>query len=265
MKKTVCFVILFLSFFGLLGSLACAGPILDGILEKGELVVGITGSQPPMNATTEEGEVIGLDADIARSLARGMGLDLRFSKMKFSELLPALMAGKVDIIVSGMTMSPERNSKVAFVGPYFVSGKGILIKFKSVNLLKKEGLNSENFRVTTLKGSTSQQVIEEQAPKSVLVLAESYDNAIQLLFDDKADALIADYPFCAYMVAKHPEQELMVGETKLTVEPLGIAMQEDALLMNAIENSLRTMTLSGELNAMKEKWLKSREGFDQLP
>ncbi len=242
-----------------------AGPILDDILKKGELVVGMTGDQPPLNAMSKDGEPIGLDADLARSIALSMNLKINFSLMPFSELLPALQSGKVDMILSGMTMTPARNTKVAFIGPYYVSGKGILLKFESVEKLKKEGLNSEKFKVATLKGSTSQSVVELAAPKASLSLADSYDDAIEMLLQDKADVVVADYPFCAYMAARYTDKELVVGDTKLTVEPLGIAVREDTLLINVVDNHLRTLVLSGKMTSLQEKWFQSRSWFEQLP
>lgn len=265
MKKCLWFAMAVLMFVTLFSSIASAGPAFDRLMKKAELVVGITGDQPPLNATSKEGEIIGLDADLARAIADGMNLKLSFVKMPFSELLPALQAGKVDLVISGMTMTPERNMKVAFVGPYFVSGKGILLKLKSVELLKKEGLNSERFRVATLKGSTSQAVIEKQAPNAQLSLVENYDDAIERLIQDEVDAMVADYPFCAYMAVKYDEKELVVGDTKLTIEPIGIAMQEDTLLINAVENAMKTLTLSGAMTSMKDKWFKSRTWFELLP
>lgn len=265
MKKILWSTVIVLSVVFVSLGVASAGPILDDILKKGELVVGMTGGQPPLNATSKDGEFIGLDVDLIRSMAQSMNLKVSFSKMPFAELIPALQSGRIDMIVSGMTMTPERNTKVAFIGPYFVSGKGILLKLKSVELLKKEGLNSERFKVATLRGSTSQKVVEEAAPKANITLADSYDNAIEGLLQDKADAVIADYPFCAYMAARYSEKELVVGDTKLTVEPLGIAVREDALLINVLENSLRTLALSGDLSSLQEKWFKSRSWFEQLP
>jgi len=265
MKKafgsTVIALSILLTFLGM----ACAGPILDDILKKGELVVGLTGNQPPLNTVSKNGEIIGLDADLARSIAQSMNLKVSFSKMPFADLLPALQSGKVDVILSGMTMTPERNTKVAFIGPYTVSGKGILLKLKSVEMLKKEGLNSDKFMVATLKGSTSQAVVEQAAPTAQLTLTDSYDSAIEMLLQDKTDAVIADYPFCAYTAARYSVENLVVGETKLTVEPLGFAVREDTLLINALENILKTLVLSGNMNSLQEKWFKSRTWFEQLP
>jgi polar amino acid transport system substrate-binding protein len=265
MKKSLLSVVAIFSIVLQLSSFANAGPVFNGILKRGELIVGITGEQPPLNATTKDGEIIGFDADLARAIAKGMNLNIRFSRMPFSELLPALQEGKVDIVVSGVTMTPERNTKVAFGGPYFISGKGILLKIKSMDLLKKEGLNSDKLRVSTLKSSTSQKVVEVLAPNANLTLTDNYDQAIELLLNDKIDAVIADYPFCAYMAVRFADKELAVGETKLTVEPLGIAMPEDTLFINVVENSLKALNLTGVMTDLKEKWFESSAWFDQLP
>jgi polar amino acid transport system substrate-binding protein len=265
MKKIFWSTLVFISMVLMSAGIAWAGPVFDDILEKGELVVGISGNQPPLNAASNDGEMIGLDADIARSVGQGMNLKVRFATMPFPELLPALQSGKIDMIISGMTMTAERNTKVAFIGPYFISGKGILLKLDTVEMLKKAGLNSEKFHIATLKGSTSQAVVEQEAPNANLSLAASYDQAIEMLLQDKVDAVIADYPFCAYMAARYTEKELVVGETKLTIEPLGIAVREDALLINALENHLGQLVLSGEMKDLQDKWFRSRSWFEQLP
>ncbi len=265
MKKTISMAMLIFSFLLMFSIVATAGTFLDGVLTKGELVVGMSGDQPPLNATTKEGELIGLDVDLARAIAMSMNVKIRFARIPFAELLPALQAGKVDMIVSGMTMTPDRNLKVAFIGPYYVSGKGILTKLKSLELLKKDGVNSEKLKVATLKGSTSQYVVEKAAPKARLTLAASYDEALNLLFQDKVDAVIADYPYCAYVVARYPDKGLAVGESKLSFEPLGIAVREDTLWINGLENFVRMLAASGDMNAMQDKWFKSGAWIKQMP
>ena len=72
---------------------------LDRIAQSGQLVVGTAGSMPPLNMTTKDGKVIGLEPDIANEIAVAMGVKATFKTMPFSELLPALEAGKVDIVL----------------------------------------------------------------------------------------------------------------------------------------------------------------------
>ena len=107
-------------------------PVLDKVMAKKELKVGTAASMPPLNMTTKDGEIIGMEIDLARSFANAMEVKLTLSRMRFNELLPALEKGQVDMVLSGVTMTPQRNLKVAFVGPYFASGKSILTKKKNV-------------------------------------------------------------------------------------------------------------------------------------
>jgi polar amino acid transport system substrate-binding protein len=265
MRKTI--VLVLVSALLLLAvNTAVAGKAMDSILKKAELVVGITGTQPPLNVVNKDGKIIGYDADIARLIAMNLGVKVKFATMPFAELLPALTAGKVDMILSSMTMTLERNRKVAFIGPYYVSGKGILTKTETIGALQQaKGLNSPEFMVAALKNSTSQAFVEQSAPKAQLVLTESYDEAIDMLFQDKVNAVVADYPFCAFSAFRHQDKGLVSGQSKLTIEPLGIAIREDALLINWLSNFLNMLEVSGQVKNLTEKWFQSGAWIKELP
>jgi polar amino acid transport system substrate-binding protein len=265
MKKAVLIMTLvFLLSFSVAATVS-AGTTLDSILQKGELVVGTTGSQPPLNATTKTGEIIGLDADLARGIAENMGVKVKFAAMPFPELLPALEAGKVDMVVSSMTMTLKRNLKVAFVGPYYISGKGILTKAQTIAVLQDpEGLNKAEFKVAALKDSTSQIFVEKTTPKATLVKVKSYDEALDLLSQDKITALIADYPFCAFTAFRYSDKGLVAGQSKFTFEPLGIAVQPDPLLLNWLRNFLVMLDGSGQLELLNKRWFKDSSWIKDL-
>ncbi|MDX1815067.1 MAG: transporter substrate-binding domain-containing protein, partial [Thermodesulfobacteriota bacterium] len=108
MRKMQAIVAIVLALTFTFAGAAKAGPVLDRILKKGELVVGTSGDQPPLNATTRDGKIIGLEADISSLMASAMGVKLTLSKMPFAQLLPALHEGKIDLILSGMTITPQR-------------------------------------------------------------------------------------------------------------------------------------------------------------
>jgi polar amino acid transport system substrate-binding protein len=265
MKKAL--VLVLVSALVLLGAnIAAAGKALDHILKKGELIVGITGAQPPLNITDKNGKIIGYDADIARLIARNMGVDIKFATMPFAELMPALTAGKVDMILSSMTMTLERNLKVAFVGPYYVSGKGILTKPEKISALQQaEGLNNPALRITALKDSTSQAFVEQTAPKAQLMPTPSYDAAVDMLLQDKVDALVADYPYCAFTAFRFQDKGLVAGQSKFTIEPLGIAIPEDTLLINWLGNFLTMLDASGQMKMLNKHWFQDGSWIKELP
>ena len=170
MKKHLLFNIILSTVLFVFISSAAAGPVMQRIVKNGKLVVGTTGTQPPLSATSKTGEIMGLDADIAKLIARDMEVALEFKTMPFADLLPALAKGQVDLVISSMTITPIRNRQVAFIGPYYVSGKGILTKKKHIEALQgAAGLNQARFKVAVLKDSTSQRFVEKEAPKATLV------------------------------------------------------------------------------------------------
>jgi polar amino acid transport system substrate-binding protein len=247
-------------------TLASAGATLDRITKQGVLVVGTTGQQPPMNATTKKGDLIGLDVDLANAMAASLGVEVKFKTMAFADLLPALEDGRIDMVISGMTATPSRNKRVAFVGPYYVSGKGLLARAERYNTLKAgEGLNAPSVTVAALKYSTSQKYAETLMPEAQLILTDSYDEAIALILEGKVDVLVADLPFCALTAYRYQDKGLAAGQSPLTFEPLGIAMPEDTLLINWVQNFLVILEGSGELKKMHEKWLRGGSWVNELP
>jgi ABC-type amino acid transport substrate-binding protein len=85
-------------------------PNLEKIQTSRTLLVGTAGDMPPFNMTTSQGDVIGFEADLAQNFADSLDLELRFEKIPFSELLTALIAGKIQMVMSSMTIVPQRNA-----------------------------------------------------------------------------------------------------------------------------------------------------------
>jgi polar amino acid transport system substrate-binding protein len=264
MKATVALALMVtLAFAGA----ATAGPVLDRIQKKGELVVGMSGDQPPLNVTARDGRIIGLEADISSRLASDMGVKLRLATMPFAELLPALSEGKIDLILSGMTMTTKRNAGTAFAGPYYVTGKAFLTKQKTIASLKNaDGIDAPEYTVAALKGSTSQMYVEKVLPKARLVTTVDYGEAVDLVLRDKAHVMVADYHFCAVAAFRYKEKGLTTVDAPFTFDPIGVAMPDgDPLLVNLVQNFIASLMGSGDLKTMTERWFKDGSWLKELP
>lgn len=244
-----------------------AAPVLGRILKNKELVVGTAGSMPPLNMTTRDGEVIGLEIDMARHIAAEMGVKLRIAPMPFAELLPALENGRVDMVLSGMTINGQRNLRVAFAGPYYVTGKAFLTKIKRIASARKASeINSPETTLSVLRGSTSQRFVEESMPQAKVVPAENYDEAVSLVIQDKVNAMIADLPVCMLSVFRYPDKGLLSLSTPITYEPLGVALPpDDHLFVNWVENFIDKMKGSGQMDDLRARWFKYDSWLDRLP
>jgi polar amino acid transport system substrate-binding protein len=242
-------------------------PALDRILAKKELVVGTAANMPPLNMTTKDGQIIGMEIDIAFMIASGLDVKVTFKPMHFNELLPALEAGQVDMILSGMTITTSRNLRVAFAGPYFISGKSILVKEANVSSLDSiSKMDSPDKVLVALKGSTSQFFVERFMPKAKLVLADDYDQAVAMVRQDKALAMVADYPICIVSVNRYLNEKLTTLKKPLSYEGVGIALPaNDPLLVNVVQNFLNAMEKSGELENVTQRWFYDTSWMSRLP
>lgn len=242
-------------------------PAIDRILQKKTLVVGTSGNQPPFSMTTRDGDLIGFDIDLAKAMADAIDATLSFQTMPFDQLLPALQAGKLDMVISGLTITPRRNLSVAFVGPYFISGKSVLTKLDTIASIEDASeINTPGMTLTALRGSTSQEFVEAAMPEATFIPAGDYDEGVDLVLKDTVKAMIADYPICIISVFRHPESGLISMIRPLSFEPLGIALPEgDPLFINWVENFLNTYQGTGKLDELKEVWFGDASWVEQLP
>ena len=246
---------------------SAAGPVLDRILKRGELIVGTAANMPPLNMKTKEGEIIGLEVDLAEDMAAAMGVKLKMKDMAFGNLLGALEAGDVDMVLSGMTITPKRNLRVAFVGPYQVSGKCLLTKEESLASVEHPSeINVADITLTALQGSTSEAYVTKGIPNAKFMPAKNYDEALFFVLQDKADALVADYHMCVVSVLRYPDTPLISVLSLLSYEPLGVALPaNDPLLINWVENLFHRAEETGRLEALKQLWFENTFWFSKLP
>jgi polar amino acid transport system substrate-binding protein len=251
------------STIGLGGS---SSPVTDRILAAGEIRVGMSGNQPPFNVMNRSGELMGMDVDLARGLAGSLGVQERLVTMPFQDLLPALERGDVDVVFSGLTMTPQRNLKVAFAGPYFISGKAALTKSDSLAAADNPADINKPLRMTVLAGSTSEQFVRRDLPEVELIPALDYAEAVQKVLDDEVDAMIADYPICVLALYQHPYADLAATFSPFTFEPIGVALSSDAVLLtNLVENYLELLEGTGVLGALRKTWFENDSWVRELP
>jgi polar amino acid transport system substrate-binding protein len=241
-------------------------PVLNRILAKKELVVGTAASMPPLNMSLKDGTITGMEIDLARMLAAGLEVQLTVMRIPFNDLLGALEAGQVDMILSGMTITLPRNAKVAFAGPYFISGKSILTtQVHAPKLQSSEQADRPDVTLVALKGSTSQYFAETLMPRAKLVLAEDYDQAVGMIIAGTAHAMVADYPICRVSVYRYPGKGLTTSKEPLTFEPIGIALPpSDPLLLNLVQNLVNSIRTSGELDRLTRKWFENPSWVPRL-
>ena len=249
------------------GDDGAGSPGLSRIVSSKTLRVAMSGHQPPLNFKSKGGEIIGLEVDLARALAGLMGVELKIVEKPFSELLGALAADQVDLVMSGLTTTPERSIRAAFVGPYFLSGKSILTRSSSLAQADEaKDLDQANLKLAALAGSTSERFVQTALPKASLVTTPDYDEAVKLLLADKVDAVVADREVVVLTAFLNPKEGLATLREALTIEPIGIATPGgDPMLTTYMDNALDALEVSGVLSAIRSRWLENSDWVQQIP
>ena len=229
---------------------------LSRIKDKGELVLGTSGNMPSMSQKRDDGKVVGFDIDLARFMASGMDVKLNIKTMPFDELLPALEKGDVDMVISNVTINPERNMSVAFVGPYMTSGKCVVTKREGLARAEEAtDLNTPNTRLAALKGSTSAEFVKVLLPEAKLKLVDDFEAALAMVNDDKVGGLMTDYPVCLATLKDNPDAGYVTVFSLLSYEPIGIALPgNDSLFINWTENFLKRAEGVGLLEELSMRW-----------
>jgi polar amino acid transport system substrate-binding protein len=245
---------------------AFAGPAFDKILKKGELVVGMSGDYPPFNVKAKSGKLIGFDVDLATAIAEGMGVKVRIEQIPFDNLLVNLGAGKIDMIISNMTMTPQRNLKFAFVGPYFLSGQALLTtRETAIKASSMKDINKPDFALAVPAGTTSEIVAKKYLTSTKLTVTKNMDSALKLLLSGKIKAVLTDNATASVESFRYGDKGI-ISTGAMTFEPIGIAVTgEDPLLLNWLENTLGTMKGGGEMDALTDKWFKDPSWVKELP
>jgi polar amino acid transport system substrate-binding protein len=232
------------------------GSALDRIQERGQLILGTSGNMPTMTQVDQAGKVTGFDIDIARLMANVMDVELVTKVMPFNELLPALEAGKVDVVISNVTITPKRNLRVAFVGPYMTSGKCFVTKNEALAQAEQSpDLNTPETRLAVLNGSTSQDFARGLFPNATVVTVESYEDAAEMVKTDKVGGMLTDYPICMATLKANPDAGFVTLFSLLTYEPIGIALPaNDAQFINWTNNFLDRLDGTDTLKGLGKIW-----------
>jgi ABC-type amino acid transport substrate-binding protein len=244
-----------------------AGDTLQRVIDFKVLKVGMSANQPPMTMVNREGGVMGFDVDLARALAAAMKVKLEIKAMPFGELMSALEEDKIDMVMSGMSITPQRTELVSFVGPYMMSGKSILTKNSVLGKISSgEEFNRKELKLLALSNSTSVAFVKSEAPDAQLIEINSYDEGVAMLIEGKADAMVADMPMCVLSVMRYPEAGLTTLDRPLTVEPIGIAIsKDDPQFFNLVDNYLRAYEKTGVLTKLRKKWFEDSSWVAALP
>jgi len=232
---------------------------LESILKKGELRVGFEAGYMPFEMTNKKGKFVGFDIDMAKEMAKAMGVKFVPVNTAWDGIIPSLITDKFDIIMSGMTVTQERNLKINFADPYIIVGQSILINKKHKGKINSyKDLNNPKYIVTSKLGTTGEQAVKRMIPKCNYKSFETEPEAALEVVNGKADAFVYDLPYCVVFMGQQGAGKLVFLDKPFTFEPLAWAVKKgDPDFMNWLNNFLNQVKNDGRYDRIYNKWIKS--------
>ena len=208
----------------------------------------------------QAGELMGFDVDLAREIGRELKVDVEFRERGFDFLPPELIQGKGDLIISGVTMTPERALECAFTEPYFFTKTiALLAKPRADAVRTIADLNDPSHRVVVQKGSTGENSVKAHLPRATLSTFDREDLCALEVAQGRADAFIYD-EFQVRTQAREHAATTRVLDEQLSVEPYAIELRRgDPESRDWLNMLLSIMKRDGRLEALYAKHLPGVE------
>jgi polar amino acid transport system substrate-binding protein len=241
---------------------------LNEILDRGELRVGLEPGYMPFEMKNKKGKLIGYDVDIAKAMAKAMGVKVTFIPTSFDGIIAGLLTNKFDIIISGMTITQKRNLKVNFSDSYIAIGQTILLNKELEGKIKKaKDLDVKDYIVTAKLGQTGEIVARKFFKNAKVVTFDTESDALSEVLSGRASAFINDKPFNVVFMDGKGKNTLVHLDTPLTYEPLAFAIKKgDPDFLNWLNSFLKQIKGDKIVNLndrlynkwfVQTKWLKS--------
>ncbi|MCP4022187.1 MAG: transporter substrate-binding domain-containing protein [Desulfobacteraceae bacterium] len=239
---------------------------IESIVKSGELRVGFESGYQPFEMTNKKGEYMGFDVDMAKALAKSMGVKWVPVNLAWDGIIPALTTKKFDVLIGGMTITQERNLAINFSDPYIVVGQAVLLNKRHEGKIKSyKDLNDPKYVIVSRLGTTGEQAAKKMLPKANYKAFEAEAEAAMEVIQGNADALIYDLPFIEKIQAQHGAGKTIALSEPFTFEPLAMAIRKgDPDFLNFLNNFIRQYKGDGKWQRSYNKWFKSTEWFDKV-
>lgn len=244
-----------------------AGSPMANIQKRGKLVIGSSlntlmfSMRNPMTGETE-----GLEGDLARLLATkltGSEKNVEWVKTSTENRLPFVQNGRVDLVISTLTINDARKKVIGFAGPYFIAGQDILTRNAAVAIQSAKDLGGKTTCV--LNGTTGEDNVKKLAPTAKLVTFNDSSACVEGVVDGRFDAYVDDGAALAGELVRQPNKFRIAG-SPFTQEPYGIGVaKENEALRQWVNLQLAQAVQDGTWQKLYQKNMQAVLGSPQVP
>ena len=233
---------------------------VEQVIKRGILKVGMS-TFVPWAMKDKTGKLIGFEIDVASQLAQDMGVKIEFVPTKWAGIIPALLTGKFDVIIGGMSVRPDRNLKVNFSIPYDFAGQSLVANKKlAAGFTSLKDFDRPDVVISARLGATSADAANKFLPKAQKRFFDDEAQVIQEVLNGRAHAAVASAPLPAFQALKYPDKLFLPFQGTFTKEPIGFAVRKgDFDTLNYFNNWIRVTEAKGWLAERKHYWFETND------
>ncbi len=229
---------------------------LPVLAAREEFVVGMELEFPPFETIDTQGNPAGVSVELSRLLSQELGRDLRIENISYSGLIPALLSGKIDAIISSMGINESRARKVDFSEPYAFSPL-VLLAHKDSPVNSPEDLNTSQVKIAVRTGTIGYLWAAKNAHKAEIKLFDKESQAVMEVAQGKVDVFIYDPQSVVRRHRKYPDTTRVIMEPLPGVGGWGVAVQKgNPQLLERINKFIQSSRIDGTFDRIREKYLK---------
>ncbi len=200
--------------------------MIDAVKARGKLQVGFS-SFVPWAMRDKKGEWVGFEVDVANKLAKDLGVKLELIPTAWDGIIPSLIAKKFDVIIGGMSITPERLEQIDFTAPYSTSGQGVVASKAIASKLKwPDDYNNANITMACRRGIQGCKVLEEKFPKATIRQFDDDAIAFQEVMNGKAHLVISSEPKPTFVMLQNPDKLFKPTPDNVTVSKEGMGVRK---------------------------------------
>ena len=257
-------LVLFLSLTALSLPTFASGELWQKIEERGTIRVGMS-TFVPWAMRDKSGELIGFEIDLAKRFAEDNGLEVQFVPTAWDGIIPALLTGKFDVIIGGMTITEKRQQTVDFSIPYAQGGVQLAAhKEKAKDFKTIEDFNSRRVTLSARRGTTAAKAAKELIPKARLRQFDDDSQAFQEVLNGRAHAALASSPKPEHQSVEHSDTLFLPFEKMLFEGNEGMAFakgnDESIQIFNTWIDARKT---DGWLKDRRDYWFRTLDWAEQ--
>lgn len=229
---------------------------LQYVMDKGELIVGLDDSFPPMGYRDKDNKIVGFDVDLAKETCKRMGIKVKFQPVSWESKEQELSSKNIDCIWNGFGITPEREKVLTFTEPYMANPQ-IFVVLADSGIKTQADLKGKV--VAAQSGSTAYATIDKDTKlKDSFKEFIGVEDNVKALMDLEvggSDAVAMDTVVARYYMAKDPGKYSIIEDTTILDEVMGVGFRKgDNALCKKVEDTLKEMQKDGTLAKISKKW-----------